>query len=210
MSTSYTHLVVPPHADRTSVLVLLSLALIGPLISKCSDNAPSAHVTTAQVSILAQIDPLTYEAQMKEDNNVVSAHFGSSRQSGRGGARGTHTHGVVRRVGNSPSIRFVSTPSSTPSSTAGASVSSAATPSALGQEYRRRVLASFAYQAIIDVANPVENLAPGRTVVATLSSLQREHVVRIPNNAADESWTELVGGDVRRGDYLVTDATAND
>jgi multidrug efflux pump subunit AcrA (membrane-fusion protein) len=45
------NLVVPPHPDRTSVLVLLSLALLGFLVSKCSDNAPSAHITTAQVSI---------------------------------------------------------------------------------------------------------------------------------------------------------------
>lgn len=39
------------------------------------------------------------------------------------------------------------------------------------------------YQAIIEVENRAESLAPGRTVVITLSSLQREHVVRIPNNA---------------------------
>jgi hypothetical protein len=46
-------------------------------------------------------------AHKRSDNNIVSAHFGSSRQSGRGGARGAHTNGAVRRVGNSPSIRFV-------------------------------------------------------------------------------------------------------
>jgi hypothetical protein len=73
--------------------------------------------------------------------------------------------------------------SSTPSSTAGASVSSAATPLGAGSGIPATSSGVVAYQAIIEVDNPVESLAPGRTVVVTLSSLQREHVVRLPNNA---------------------------
>jgi hypothetical protein len=34
--------------------------------------------------------------------------------------------------------------------------------------------------------------------------------VEVRAGVADESWTELVGGDVRPGDYFVTNATAND
>jgi HlyD family secretion protein len=109
------------------------------------------------------------------------------------------------------------------------------------------------YTAIVDVANPDQRLRPGMTAEVVVSESQREHVVRIPNNAlsfrppqdvlkaigetepvitkeqgvrevweydgkrfmpiavhagmADGGWTELLSGNVREGDSLVTSAS---
>jgi HlyD family secretion protein len=136
----------------------------GAIASTSATAAPGAAGSTVQ-SIAPTVTPSATVSGTAPSNSSGNASTAAPASAGQAAASSTPA----------PSGSSVA-----PSSLAGASSvapaggSSGTAPSGSGV---------VTYQAIIEVENRAESLAPGRTVVITLSSLQREHVVRIPNNA---------------------------